>query len=935
MTKMSELVHALYNRPSSLGRRLVFYIILFSTVITLCLTAIELGVDYRKDVASIEERLQQIEVGTVNAIAGSVWTLDKSALQTQLVLLLRIPDIRYVALDTHGLMDLQFGEKVTQYPLEKTYPLTYEKQGTLLPVGALTVQASKERVHQRLWERLWIILAGQALRTLLVSGFMLFLFYRLVTRHLITIARFAHQAHGYIKQTPLQLEGKRPLVSDELDWVVAMFNGMQDANFSLYQDVVAKREQLQSILDNTNAVIYMKDTTNRYLLVNRKFEQLYCVNNTEVTGKTDEDLFPTALADSLRTNDLCVLEDDSPVEREETIAHNTRVKTYLSARFPLKDATGKTYAMCGILTDITQRIHTENALFEEKERAQVTLDSIGDAVITTDVEGRIHYLNPVAERLTGWRTTEASGLPLANVFDVINETTRKPVRNPVQLVLAHGKAVALANHSVLICRNGTEVPIEDSGAPIRDRNGIIIGVVLVFHDVSVAHEMAKQLQYQATHDLLTGLPNRQLLLDRFDHAASVANRSQQRLALLFLDLDHFKNVNDSLGHPVGDKLLQQVAARLLACVPAGHTVSRQGGDEFVILSEAIDSTDVVTALAAHIITAVSERYVVENHELTITPSIGISIYPDDAVNVDDMIKNADAAMYLAKAKGRNNFQLFTSDMRARAHDRLELEIALRKALTRHEFLLYYQPKICLATGKTVSAEALLRWRNPQRGLVSPSDFIPVAEDCGLVLPLGRWVLHEACRHAKTWQTDGEQPVQVAVNLSAAQFKKTDLVLEVASALAETGLDPVLLELELTESMMMDGSRDLETMEALKRLGVGLSIDDFGTGYSSLNYLRHFPVDVLKIDQSFIRNIENEEDAAAMVRGIITLGHSLRLKIIAEGVENKDQVKILRGYGCDQIQGYYYSRPLPEDEFRAYLQRDRQGNNPASDLHENP
>lgn len=929
---MSEFVHSLSSQSRSLGRRLVFYIVLFSTVITLGLTAIELRVDYRKDIASLEERLQQIEVGTVNAIAGSVWTLDQSALQTQLALLLRIPDIRYVALDAQGFMDLQFGEKVTQYPLVKTYPLTIERQGSLLSVGLLTVHASKERAHQRLWERLWIILAGQALRTLLVSGFILMLFHHMVTRHLITIARFAHQAHGYVKRAPLQLAGKRPSLPDELDWVVNMLNSMQDANFLLYQDVVVKREQLQGILDNTTAVIYIKDTANRYLLVNRQFEQLYCVNNTEVIGKTDNDLFPATLADTLRANDLCVLETDAPVEREETIAHDASINTFLSARFPLKDGSGNTYAVCGISTDITRRIHAENALFEEKERAQVTLDSIGDAVITTDVEGRIHYLNPVAERLTGWRIAEGVGLPLAQVFDVINETTRTPVRNPVQLVLEHGKTVALANHSVLICRDGTEVPIEDSGAPIRDRDGKIVGVVLVFHDVSVAHEMAKQLQYQATHDLLTGLPNRQLLLDRFDHAASVASRSQQRLALLFLDLDHFKNVNDSLGHPVGDKLLQQVAARLLACVPVGHTVSRQGGDEFVILMEALDSTDVVAALALQIIATISERYIVENHELMITPSIGISIYPDDAISVDDMIKSADAAMYLAKARGRNNFQFFTADMRARARDRLELEISLRKALIRQEFLLYYQPKICMLTGKTVGAEALVRWRDPQRGLVSPADFIPVAEESGLVLPLGLWVLREACRQAKTWQVDGEPPVQVAVNLSAAQFKKTDLVLDVANTLAETGLDPVLLELELTESMMMDGSRDLATMEALKRLGVGLSIDDFGTGYSSLNYLRHFPVDVLKIDQSFIRSIESEDDAAAMVRGIITLGHSLRLKIIAEGVENENQMKILRSYGCDQIQGYFYSRPLPEDEFRAYLRKEEQNNKPTTELH---
>ena len=907
------------RRLGRLGRRLVVFLILFSTVITFILTTVELLVDYRKDVSSIEDRLQQIEAGTVNSVAVFVWNVDMAALKIQLDALLRIADIEYVSLDSPGLF-LEFGTPATQNVLIRHYALRYEKEdGVTSQIGTLTVHASLENARRRTWQRLLFILGSQALETFLISIFILLLFHHMVTRHLFVIAAFAGQARNDKFCEPLRLLGKRPIVPDELDCVVKMLNAMWEANFSLYIDLSTQKEQLQSILDNTTAVIYVKDAAGRFLLINRQFEQLFHVKNAETVGKTDYDLFPREAADIFRANDVRVLGTNAAIEQEEEVPQDDGIHTYLSLKFPLVNAAGHAYAVCGISTDITRRVRAEAALFSEKERAQVTLDSIGDAVITTDVAGRIDYLNLVAENLTGWRRVEAMGRPLEQVFSPINQATRVPVRNPVQLVLEQGTVVGLANHSVLICRDGSELPIEDSGAPIRDRNGNIVGVVLVFHDVSLTHQMAAQMQYQATHDTLTGLPNRQLFLDRFNHAAKLACRNDQRLALFFLDLDHFKNVNDSLGHPIGDKLLQQVAKRLLLCVRTSDTVSRQGGDEFIVLIEAIESSDLAAQLAEKILAAIGETYAVDQHELTIAASIGISVYPDDGIAIDDLIKNADAAMYLAKAKGRNNYQFFTSDMNARAIERLNLENALRHALANQEFLLYYQPKISLSTGRIIGAEALVRWRRPQHGIVSPLLFIPIAEECGLISPLGNWIMREACRQIRFWRDAGLFFGPVAVNLSAAQFKKKTLVQDVADALAQAGLDATYLELELTESMMMEGQKNLETIRSLKALGIGLSVDDFGTGYSSLSYLRRFPISSLKIDQSFVRHIVTEPDDDAVVCAIINLAHSLRLKVIAEGVETEEQMEILRAHGCDQIQGFYFSEPIPAEEFQILLQ----------------
>jgi diguanylate cyclase (GGDEF)-like protein/PAS domain S-box-containing protein len=415
------------------------------------------------------------------------------------------------------------------------------------------------------------------------------------------------------------------------------------------------------------------------------------------------------------------------------------------------------YTLPRALKRIIERQTAEEALFFEQQRADVTLNSIGDAVLSTDIPGNVTYLNPVAERMTGWTRKEALGRPLAEVFQIIDATTREPARNPMDQAIQLDRIVGLTPNCLLIRRDGFESFIEDSASPIHDRGGQVIGAVIVFKDVSKARAMSLQAVYLAQHDFLTDLPNRMLLNDRLTQAIALARRHGQRLAVLFLDLDQFKHVNDSLGHVIGDTLLQSVARRLVTCVRSSDTVSRQGGDEFVVLLSEIERADDAAASAQKIIAALVAPHDVAHHQLHVTATIGISIYPDDGPDAETLIKCADTAMYHAKECGRNNYQFFEQDMNARAVERQSIEAGLHRALARREFVLHYQPTIDLETGAMTGAEALIRWVHPERGLMLPKDFVPIAEDCGLIVPIGQWVLREACRQARAWIDEGRWP----------------------------------------------------------------------------------------------------------------------------------------------------------------------------------
>src|SRR5882672_2582202 len=555
------------------------------------------------------------------------------------------------------------------------------------------------------------------------------------------------------------------------------------------------------------------------------------------------------------------------------------------------------YSLPKALRTMLERTANAEALFMEKERAQVTLNSIGDGVIST----------------------EALGRTFGEVFRIIDSTNPEHTVNPMAIAMRQNKTVGLSGSCVLIRRDGIESAIEDSAAPIHDRRGQVTGAVMVFHDVTQAREMSERMSYLAHHDYLTGLPNRLLLDDRLAQAMAAARRLRQQMAVLFVDVERFKHINDSLGHAIGDQLLLSVAGRLVASVRASDTVSRQGGDEFVVLLSSMAHAEDAALSACKILAALGMPHHIEGHDLQITVSMGIGIYPEDGTDAETLVKNADIAMLNAKNNGRNNYQFFKSDMNEHALERQSLESGLRHALDRREFELYFQPKMDLETEAITGAEALIRWRQPERGIVLPEKFIPIAEQCGYIVPIGRWVLREACRQTKSWLDADLAPMSVAINISAVELRSKGFVQGVRAVLDETGLDARFLEFELTETaLMQDPQSTIAVLHALKDMGVRLTLDDFGTGYSSLSYLKRFPIDALKIDKSFVRGLCTNASDANIVSAVINMGKSFGLRVIAEGVETREQFLRLQAQRCAEGQGHYFQAPVAAHEFAKLL-----------------
>jgi len=579
-----------------------------------------------------------------------------------------------------------------------------------------------------------------------------------------------------------------------------------------------------------------------------------------------------------------------------------------------------------VRTMIDRRVTEGMAL--ENQIASDTLNSIGAGVLRTDLRGNVTYLNRRAEELTGWLRDEAMGRPVADVLRLIDSASSAIADNAVATVLQGYKTAIARIYSQdckLVRRDGVELGIENRVTIVDDKAGNVLGVVMAFRDVSEARAASVEMSRVAQHDVLTLLPNRTLFNDRLKQAISVANRQGNQLAVLFVDLDQFKRINDSLGHAMGDKLLRSVAGRLTACVRKSDTVCRLGGDEFVVLLSEVTSAEAASVSARKILRAIAAPHIIDNRSLDITVSIGGSIYPNDGQDAENLLGQADAAMYEAKEHGRNVYQFYRSDMRVRLAKRLLLEGDLRYALGRNEFLLHYQPKIDLQTGQITGMEALIRWMHPERGMLYPMEFVHVAEECGLIVPIGQWVLLEACRQSRAWSDIGLGNIPIAVNVSAAEFLAKDFLSGVRAVLIATGVEPVNLELELTESVLMeDAEAAVITLHALKEMGVRLAIDNFGTGYSSFTYLKRFPMDTIKVDQSFVQEISTDPEDITIVSAMIDIGKSLNRRVIAEGVETRSQLDFLQRHACGEGQGYYFSRPLAAEQagnlFMAGLQQ---------------
>ncbi len=685
----------------------------------------------------------------------------------------------------------------------------------------------------------------------------------------------------------------------------------------------ATEARYQEILDNAPAIIYVKDTDGRYRLINRAFEKVYGKRRDEILGRTDHELTGQTFADAFRAYDRRILASPDPVTEEHSVpSHDGRPLTLLAVAFPLRDADGSPHAVCGIATDITERKNAEQALKESEQRYRHAV-SQADAVLYEKEYGqrRFTYVGERIFELTGYRPDEFSqeiwkemleetimrgegaGLTME---EVIEKTERGELRE------------WRADYRIRT-RSGETRWLADSSIQVYDENGTLRGALGILQDITERKNAEETIRWHAHHDMLTGLPNRVLFLDRLEQALSAAERRDRSTAVLFLDLDHFKHINDTLGHDAGDRLLQQIAYRLRDSLRPEDTIARIGGDEFNVLLPLVTGPDDATQVAARLLEALRPPVMVNGHDLYIGGSIGISLFPQDGGDPHTLLKHADIALYQAKGAGRGVYRLYAHTMNDAAVERLTMEKHLRRAIEQKEFVLLFQPKVEIATGAVIGIEALLRWQHPERGLLAPEAFLSRAEESGLIVPIDEWALREAARQAVFWGANDGPRFPVSVNLSGRQFRRPGIDALISETLAETGLDAHLLALEIKEAALMEAGESAgETLQALKRLGVGLSVDDFGTGNFSLPRLRRFPLDILSIDRACVENVHTQATDRAVVRALIELGHALGLRVVAEGVETQAQLDALRGLGCDAAQGHLIAPPMSADALSAYL-----------------
>ena len=561
----------------------------------------------------------------------------------------------------------------------------------------------------------------------------------------------------------------------------------------------------------------------------------------------------------------------------------------------------------------------EESLFEEKERAQVTLDSIGDAVLVADTRGHVTYLNRVAESMTGWSNGEALGQPLSRVFNIVDGLTGEAAPNPAVSAMNEDRTTGLVANCILLQRNGNGVGVEDSAAPIHDRDGTVTGAVIIFRDVSQSLAEIRKMAYLAQHDPLTGLPNRALLTARLSQAISLARRHHKQVALLYLDLDDFKQINDSLGHAVGDQALCAIAKRLSACVRGTDTVCRLGGDEFVTLLEDIDSPDDAAHIAEKMLATITTPLRVSGHTLEVSASAGISIHPEHGADADAIIRHADTAMYHAKANGRDRYGFFKVGMSSRMAVQRPLSTTAAVTPDTLSLELRYQPQFNLASGRIVGVAALLRWDDRERGVMPPPESPPVADRENLSLAVGQWTLSEACRQSLAWEASGLPPLPISIGVSAVQFRDAAFVGYVRDAMRTSGMGPGRVILEVSETVLgQDADAAGAILTELSDTGVEIAIDQFGTGNLGLLHLKRFPVQVLKIDPSCVRDLGTTADAAATVNMALALGNCLGHRVIACGVDTAEQMTFLQARACDAGQGRHLHHPLSAEDFALLL-----------------
>ncbi len=676
-------------------------------------------------------------------------------------------------------------------------------------------------------------------------------------------------------------------------------------------DLRQQEKELNAIIEAIPLMLFVKDAKElRFQRFNAAGEKLLGYGREELLGKNDYDFFPKEQADFFTGLDRETLEScEKRVIRQEEINTPAGKRILHTVKTSITDEKGLPKYLLGVSEDITER----KAYEEELKKAAAVIDNLAEGIMISDANNRLVSINPAFTKITGYQLEEVKG-KTPNVL-----SSGRHDQNFYQAMWRSIDEKGGWQGEIWNRRKDEEVyPQWLSISSIKDEHGQVINYIGVFSDISIMKNNEAKLRFLAHHDALTELPNRVLMNDRLEHALSQVDRNKSIMAVFYLDLDRFKTINDSFGHPYGDLLLQIVAKRLQSVLRNQDTVSRVSGDEFVVLLENLHSEEEAGLVAQKILDELGKPVLLGEHEITVTTSIGIAIAPNDGTEAVSLLKNADTALYRAKDLGRNSYEFFSSEMSASSFETLFLLNGLRKAMGNNEFVVHYQPQVNMVSNRVLGAEALLRWQHPEMGLVPPGRFIPLAEDSGLIVQLGEWVIRQSCMQMKQWLNQGLSVEYVAVNISGRQLVDKHLVNVVKSALAESGLSGDHLELEVTETLVMKESSFLEVMNELKKLGVRLSIDDFGTGYSSLVRLKHLPIDKLKIDMSFIKGIPEDEDDANITRTIINLAESMKLNVIAEGVEHQKHVDYLVEHNCLLAQGYYYSKPVSAEDFVTWL-----------------
>ncbi len=701
---------------------------------------------------------------------------------------------------------------------------------------------------------------------------------------------------------------------------------------SLRTKISKDSSTIKNLTDNIHDVIFVLDMNLNYTFISHSVKILRGYEPEEVLKQSPFDAIKPSSLD-LATRTLTEIIELEKIEHKEDISRTLQLEirrkdgtaVWTETKFSfIRDKNQRPVGILGVMRDITERKQAEyqreamlEAIRRGEEKYRNILESIQESYFEVDLKGNFTFFNDSMCRIIGYSKEELMGM---NHKQFTNEETAKEIFQAFNKVYTTGEPSKAFDWQI-IRKNRDKRYIEASVSLQKDSSGKPTGFKGMIRDITERKRTEQQINYMATHDTLTGLPNRLMFSQLLNQAIRSAQRHKRQLAVFFIDLDSFKTINDCLGHEAGDRLLKEMARRFKRSLRAEDVVGRLGGDEFVILTEEVDELSQIANVAQKILSTTIQPMSLQGEECRVTASIGISIYPGNGTDEQTLIKNADMAMYFAKEEGRNNYQFYSKDIQSLSNRRFSIETNLRRALERNELSLKYQAKMDFKTGLITGVEALLRWKNTSIGLITPTQFIPVAEETGLIVPIGRWVMKTACAQNVAWQREGLPPICMAVNLSLRQLMDDNLLKDIKAALDESGMAPNLLELEITESMVMHNpDRLIELLTDIKKLGVRLAIDDFGTGYSSLAQIKNFPIDTLKVDRSFIRNLSQDSENQAITKAIITMAKNLSLTVVAEGVETQEQKDFLRGLICDEMQGFHFSRPIAPDKFAFLLRK---------------